>query len=213
MIVRWLGRTPYQNALEEQRRAHESVLAGGTDVLLGVEHPTVITLGVRGCRDNDLFAGASAFDVIETDRGGQATLHNEGQLVIYPIVDLRRRKMSPREFVRHLLETTALLLRSEGLPADAREDQAGVYTPHGKIGFCGLRIDRGVSRHGLSLNIRNDLSPFAAIRPCGLSHENLTSVRRLLPQTPLTPEILFPRWVSLSGLASGIRQESLSIDL
>lgn len=200
MIVRWLGRMAYQDALEEQLQAHAAVLAGGEDVLLGVEHPTVITLGVRGRRESDVFKTARDFDVVETDRGGQATLHNEGQLVIYPIVDLRRRGVSPREFVRLLLETSARVVREQGIACDVREDQAGVYTSQGKIGFCGLRIDRGVCRHGISLNVSNDLTAFSAIRPCGMSSESLTSIRRIDPSSKENPETLFKRWPVLSGL-------------
>lgn len=188
----WLGRLDYGSAFARQVSEHAAVRAGAEDIVLGVEHPAVITLGVRGRRDADLCASGDAIPVVETDRGGQATLHSEGQLVIYPIVDLRRNARTPRAFVRALLDATADWLNAGGIDAFVSEERAGVYTAKGKIAFCGLRLERGVSRHGISINVRNDLGLFAAIRPCGVNGGHLTTMAEFGRALPLEPA--FATW-------------------
>lgn len=185
----WRGLTDYREALAvqqacwERRRAGAADPAAGSsplggtipswrthlpsdDILLGFEHPPVITLGSRGRASEDL-VGAGAIPVVTTDRGGQATLHAPGQLVIYPIFDLRARGVGAREFVAALQEATRRLLRDHGVESRPAEG-AGLVTARGKIAFIGLRIDRGVTRHGLSLNVANDLALFGKIRSCGV---------------------------------------------
>lgn len=194
----WWGSVPYAEALERQAVQHRAVVTGeAPGAIFGLEHPPVITLGVRGRETLDLSAEVATvqgagWPVFRIDRGGQATLHSPGQLVIYPILPVTLWG-GTREFVRMLLETTADLLRAHGVEAWANECKAGVFTPSGKIGFCGLRIQQGVSRHGLALNVQNDLSAFRWIRPCGQAGEPLTSWEQSGVVPPPLPQI-FEEW-------------------
>ena len=193
MKLVWQGLCGYQDGLQWQRELHAEVRAGGEDVLLGLEHRAVITLGRRAQRGDEVLPSSSA-EVVATDRGGQATLHSPGQLVIYPIVDLRRAGLSVKGFVGRLLEVTAELLREHGIEAWADLDRAGVYTSQGKIGFCGLRVENGVTRHGLSLNVSNDLALFEQIRACGVSQAALASWAQFKPAPSL--EAIFEQWAA-----------------
>lgn len=197
MKFSWHGLVEYEQGLRLQQDLHAQVLAGGPDQIIGLEHPTVITLGVRGDQGRDLKGALDGFSgsVVQTDRGGQATLHSPGQLVIYPIVDLRRNPRGVRCFVADLLQATADLLNQAGIAAHRDDARAGVFTERGKIAFCGLRVDRGVTRHGLSLNISNDLGLFRRIRPCGRDGENLSSWNEMAPGA-MTPQQAFTQWQS-----------------
>ncbi len=167
----WLGLFDYSAALETQKKYWNSVYdQSAGDTVLGLEHPAVITLGSRGESAQDLLGGA--LPCVVTDRGGQATLHSEGQLVIYPVVDLRRRGLGVREFVEILQTTTEQLLLEFGIQSKPAAG-AGLETETGKIAFIGLRVERGITRHGLSLNVVNDLCLFAQIRSCGVSAARL----------------------------------------
>lgn len=191
----WLGMTPYGVASTSQLARHQEVLAGADGSLLGLEHPTVITLGVRGKAAVDLLDVSAGIEVFPTDRGGQATLHSPGQLVIYPILPWRRWGISPKCCVHLLLETTVDLLREHGVKAFISPEGTGIYTSQGKIAFCGLRLQQGVSRHGLSLNLSNDLTLFKSIRPCGSASEHLTSWAKEVGQTP-DSKIVFQEWAA-----------------
>lgn len=164
----WRGLTPYEAALRIQAQTWQKRCAGAIgDILLGFEHPAVITLGSRATLVEDVVGAGSEIPRIMTDRGGQATLHSPGQLVIYPIFDLRARGISVREFVGALQQATQDLLADFGIAATPAPG-AGLMTERGKIAFIGLRIERGVTRHGLSLNLSNELSLFQGIRSCGV---------------------------------------------
>lgn len=130
-----------------------------SDEILGLEHPFVITLGRRA---KEVPAGP----VIRVERGGEATLHSPGQLVIYPIVKIRGR-IQVREWVELLQQVTARSLLAVGLETSAGP-HAGLWTSKGKIASMGLRITDGVSTHGLAINVCNDLSLFNRISPCGM---------------------------------------------
>lgn len=209
---RWLGRQSYSQGHEQQMRAHGETVAGGAGVILGLEHEKTITLGCRGRADADLNATYEVLREfgwrIETvDRGGQATLHEPGQLVIYPILRWSDFGWGPREYVVALLETTARTLRSFGIAAQADEARGGVFTANGKIAFCGLRLQKGVSRHGLSVNVANPLRSFALIRPCGRALESLTGFEReAVAPAPL--EDVFARWVEQFALVAHVTQST-----
>lgn len=173
----WLGEVEYAKALELQSLAWGKTKSDGVIRLLGLEHPTVITLGVRSQESEDLsFAEEKSPTVFRIDRGGQATLHSPGQLVIYPMISLEKRGLTPRAVVRLVEDVSLQVLADLGIRAE-RGEQAGLYVGTKKIGFVGMRIDRRVTRHGLSLNVNNDLSLFRHIRPCGVQGQALTSVQ------------------------------------
>jgi lipoate-protein ligase B len=161
----WLGSTAYAEALLIQKNISDEVRnSSNAGVVLGLEHPPVITLGKRGSSE-DLLLDCE-MEVIEVDRGGQATLHSPGQLVVYPILKLRDLNLSVRGYVEQLEKSTIRMLSRYGIQA-SQGSQAGVFTERGKIAFVGVRIDRGVTRHGISINVSNDLGYFSKIRPCG----------------------------------------------
>ena len=180
--VRRFGVCSFNDALALQERSARSVAAGGDDELLYVEHPAVITLG-RGTTPDQLLASrrqlaGHGIGVVETDRGGGVTFHGRGQIVGYPIVDLRRRGIGVRSYLRALEAALIAALRSVGVGAFARPGLTGVWTASGKLAAMGIAVRRGITRHGFALNVATDLEAFDKIVPCGL-HEPVTSLRKL----------------------------------
>lgn len=172
MRTRFFGRIPFRLALAQEHDAWSTVVATGIDgVVLGFESEPVITCGVRA-GDEDLVLNhaqiaAAGFEIHRVDRGGQATIHNPGQLVIFPIVNVRA--IGVRVWVERLAEVTAKTLFDFGVESEWRSDQPGLYTSRGKIMACGVRIRQGVSTHGIAINVSNRLSDFGVIRACGIS--------------------------------------------
>ncbi len=174
--VRWtfLGRQPYGRVLAWQRALAAEVAQGGQpDRLLICEHDPVITLGRRaGSADllrsaEDLAAGGIA--LFEVERGGAATYHGPGQLVAYPILNLRRHRQDLRWLSRSLAQTALDTLDEWGIAAELRDGPAlGLWTESGKIAALGLRVSSWVSYHGLALNVSTDLTPFSWIVPCAM---------------------------------------------
>lgn len=145
----------------DQRDGHSS------DQLWLVEHPPVFTQGQAGKAEHLLNTGD--IPVVQVDRGGQVTYHGPGQLVIYPLIDISRRRLGSRDLVQLLEKALIATLADYGVKAQAKPDAPGVYTEGGKIASLGLRIRRGCSFHGLALNINLDLAPFLRINPCGFA--------------------------------------------
>ncbi len=162
--------------------------------VLGLQHPTVITLGHRANEMTELVLDASAshIPVVRSTRGGLATVHSEGQLVIYPILNLKFFNLGVRDYVYLLLQATQSLLASYGISAKINLKCAGVFTDHGKVAFCGLQVKEGITSHGLSLNVRNDLSLFQLIRSCGIQDMKMDSLSRY--DIAETPEEIFNKW-------------------
>lgn len=190
MIVRDLHTTAYRTAWTYQEEAHAQVLAGGEEQILLVEHPPVITLGRRPGQEPHLIASPEVLaergvEVVQSDRGGDVTFHGPGQIVMYPILRLADHKLSVGSYV-HLLEKVVIdLLAEYGIAAYADKTAVGVWTTHGnrppaKICAIGVRIKRGVSMHGLALNVTTDLNYFNLIVPCGLADRSVTSMQQLL---------------------------------
>lgn len=169
--MRRLGLVDFDEAWELQRRLAETVTAE-RGILLLLEHPPVFTLGRNGDPRNILDPGT--IPVRRIDRGGDATYHGPGQLVGYPLVDVRR--MGVRRYVGSLEESLVELLAGLGVPAGRRAGCVGVWSARGKIASIGVRVRRGVSLHGFALNVSNDLSPFSRIHPCGQPGCAITSV-------------------------------------
>ncbi|MBT2987603.1 MAG: lipoyl(octanoyl) transferase LipB [Candidatus Thiodiazotropha sp. (ex Ctena orbiculata)] len=156
---------PYHDAWRAMQAYTNARSDGSPDQLWLLEHPPVFTLGQAGKREHLLDPGE--IPVIKTDRGGQVTYHGPGQLIAYLLLDLRRARIGVRSLVNHLEGTVIALLAEQGVTATARKDAPGVYINGSKVASLGLRVRRGCSFHGLSLNVNMDLSPFKRINPCG----------------------------------------------
>ncbi len=195
---RWLGFQSYSQALREQelevQRLHQAVRSLESQdesgrlygIVLGVEHQAVITLGKRASRKQDIPSDnlLPGIELVQCERGGQATFHGPGQLVIYPILNLRSFGMGVRSYVEILESATIQGLSSFGISA-RRGSQAGVFTDRGKIAFIGIRVHRGISYHGLSVNISNDLRLFKQIRSCGITGGNFDKLDNYQPGVEL----------------------------
>ena len=176
----WLGvDVDYRWAWDLQRRL-VAERADGTipDTLLLLEHAPLYTAGPRAPMEHVI--GELGAPLVETDRGGQVTYHGPGQLVGYPIIDLSAKKLGPKAYVRGL--ETALIegLAEFGVAAHAENGLTGVWTEQGKIAAIGVKISRGVSLHGLALNVSTDLTAFAPIIPCGISDRPVASMELIL---------------------------------
>lgn len=165
----YLGLIPFQQALRVQQEAWTSCYHSRSGIILGFETEKTITLGIRSKPEDVLASDVSlkndGYEVIQLDRGGQATLHNPGQLVIFPIVNIR--DLGVRSFICHLLKTTVKCLSHFGLETKWDESNPGVFSQLGKVASLGVRIRHGVSSHGVAINISNRLEDFQAIRACG----------------------------------------------
>lgn len=176
-VVRWLGRVDYEPSVAAMRRFTDARDAQTPDELWLLEHPPVFTLGMAADRGHVLAAGD--IPVVQTDRGGQVTYHGPGQLVAYPLLDLRRHDLTVRGLVMLLEQCVVDLLAGEGIAAQGRRDAPGVYVEGRKIAALGLRVRRGASYHGLALNVDPDLGAFGRINPCGMAGLAVTSLREL----------------------------------
>ncbi|TAL11348.1 MAG: lipoyl(octanoyl) transferase LipB [Nitrospirae bacterium] len=176
-----LGLTEYREACRLQLRAHQARVEDRIgDTLLLTEHLPVYTLG-RTARAEHAGEGwtcgaLAGIPVHASDRGGSITYHGPGQMVGYPILKLRDYCAGPKAYVAGLEETVIRALAGLGVPAGRRGGMPGVWVSERKIAAVGVRISRGVTRHGFALNVVNDLRPFSAIVPCGLAGYGVTSV-------------------------------------
>ncbi len=150
------------------------------DHLFFVEHPGVFTLGRRGGQENlmvsEEFLLSQGIQIIQTDRGGNITFHGPGQAVLYPVINLTRAKIGVADFVHGLEEIMKLTVLDFGIAADRDPQNHGLWVGRKKIGSVGISIKRGISIHGLALNVCPDLTPFSWINPCGLENVAMTSV-------------------------------------
>ncbi len=181
-----LPETDYRKALDLQLAIVTAKTAGrlDADVILCIEHPRVFTLGRRGGRENlcvsDVFLSEKGVSVVPTNRGGNITYHGPGQLVAYPIINLNRRRLKVVEFVSGLEQ--AMIRTAAHWEIDAGTDPAnrGVWLNGNKLGSVGITVRRGVSFHGLALNVNTEMEPFSWINPCGLNQVRMTSLKRHL---------------------------------
>ncbi len=175
--LRRFGVRDYRPVWEAMRGFSDARNDATPDELWLVEHLPVFTLGYNGKTQHLIAPGA--IPVIHTDRGGQVTYHGPGQLVVYVLLDLRRRGWGVRQLVTALEQAVIALLNGYGVNADTRRDAPGVYVAGAKIAALGLRVRRGRSYHGLSLNVAMDLEPFGRINPCGYPDRPVTDLLRL----------------------------------
>ena len=185
--VRRLGRVPYADALALQRELVVERQAGRIgDLLLLVEHPHVLTLGVRGDggRSHILappeMLAARSVEVFETGRGGDITYHGPGQLVGYPIIDLKPDRRDVHRYVRDLEEVLIRVAADYGIEAERVAGLTGVWVGQRKLAAIGVRIARWVTSHGFALNVTTDLDYFNLIIPCGVADRGVTSLTALL---------------------------------
>ncbi len=164
--------------------------------VLGFECPPCITLGLRGDRKKDLLQKPGVYknmDIVSITRGGQATLHSPGQLVIYPVVDLLKFKIRLKDFLTLLEHITQQTFLDLGVKLHKQENSAGLFTSRGKIAFFGVHVSQGVSQHGLALNVSNDLTMFNLIRSCGNTHRKHDSLQQR--GLKISVKDLFSKWV------------------
>jgi lipoyl(octanoyl) transferase len=164
-LIRHLGLAPYEPTWRAMQRFTDGRQSTTADEIWFVEHPPVFTLGLNASREHLLSPGD--IPVVQIDRGGQVTYHGPGQLVVYPLIDLRRRGLNVRELVVALEEAVVAYVAELGVTAAGSRQAPGVYVGGAKLASVGLRIRRGASYHGLALNVALDLSPFDRIIVCG----------------------------------------------
>ena len=196
-----LGLADYEPTLQAMRELTDTRDDDSPDELWLLQHPEVFTLGQAGKAEHVLAPGDTP--VIQVDRGGQVTYHGPGQWVIYLLVDLKRRGMGVRSLVTLIEDSIVKLLVEYGIAAAARPDAPGVYVDGHKIASLGLRVRRGCSYHGLSLNVDMDLEPFQRINPCGHEGLQVTSMARLLPDSALDMEAIGRRLLAILADALG----------
>ena len=176
----------YAEALELQRAAARARIAGlvPQDLLLLVEHPPVVTLGrtakARHLTSSAEFLASRGVQLFEVERGGDVTFHGPGQLVGYPIVDLKRHRRDLHWYLRQLERALMLGLADNGIQAERNSDYTGVWTQARKIASIGVHARDWVTWHGFALNVNTDLSYFDLIVPCGIAGVDMTSMRRQL---------------------------------
>ncbi len=191
--VQDLGRLPYADALAIQRETRAAVAAGlRPDTLLFVEHDPVITLGRRGQRDAIIAPEALArlgIALVQSDRGGNVTYHGPGQIVAYPILDLRRYRPDIRWYVGALEAAVRDVLARHGVTGFCRAEMRGVFTERGKICSIGVHISRWITMHGLALNVDPDMAHWATIHPCGEADVRVTSLAAHLGAAPPSADV------------------------
>jgi len=176
-LVRRLGLVDYEPTWRAMQRFTDARGAATRDEIWLLQHPPVFTLGMNASREHLLDPGE--IPVVQIDRGGQVTYHGPGQLVVYPLLDLRRLRFGIRELVTALEEAIIGYAAEWDLRAVARRDAPGVYVGGAKLASVGLRIRRGASYHGASLNVSTDLGPFRRINVCGHRGLAVTSLAAL----------------------------------
>lgn len=180
--IRHLGQQDYESVWHAMQQYTDTRNGASPDELWIVEHPPVFTQGQAGKSEHILNAGD--IPVIQVDRGGQVTYHGPGQLVVYPLLDIKRSKLGVRQLVTHIEQSIIDMLAKYDIQAYAKADAPGVYVNERKIASLGLRIRKGCSFHGLALNVDMDLAPFRRINPCGYAGLEMVQCKELGgPQT------------------------------
>lgn len=182
-----LGRRDYLPVFEAMKRFNDSRSVDTEDELWVVEHNPVFTQGLAGKAEHLL--DAADIPVVQIDRGGQITYHGPGQLVVYTMIDFKRRKTSVRHIVSALENSIIATLASYGIASAADPQRPGVYVDGKKIASLGLRIKNGSVYHGLALNVDMDLAPFAHINPCGYAGLQMTQIADLVSPCPTLADV------------------------
>lgn len=187
MEVIEMGTTPYLKALEVQNDLLEKRIDGEIpDTLLVLEHAPVVTLGRLAGEESALdrsYFQRNEIPVVRTVRGGRNTYHAPGQLVLYPMIDLGRKRKNIALYIDFLERTVAASLEALGVPAEENLERRGVWVGGKKIAFIGIAVKKWVTYHGISININNGLEPFRRMHPCGESDICVTSASEVLGRT------------------------------
>jgi lipoyl(octanoyl) transferase len=217
-LIRHLGLAPYEPTWRAMQRFTDERGSSTADEIWFVEHPPVFTLGLNASREHLLRPGD--IPVVQIDRGGQVTYHGPGQLLVYPLINLRRRRLNVRELVVALENAVIAYVAGLGVAATGSRAAPGVYVDGAKLASVGLRIRRGASYHGLALNVSLDLKPFERINVCG--HRGL-AVTRLADHVACVADVdatAAMRWVAegltphlLRQLKFGPDYSAISTDL
>lgn len=194
LLIRWLGRVPYGDALREQERLVAQRRSGGPDTLLLLEHPPIVTLGRRGDPQHVLLDEEQlvrrGIALHETGRGGDVTYHGPGQLVGYPVVALQPKRRDAHRYLRDLEQALMLTATDYGVSSGRQEGLTGVWVGRDKLAAIGVRLNAGwITSHGFALNVFTDLENFETIVPCGIADRGVTSLARLLGAPPDLREV------------------------
>ena len=185
------GLVAYEEAFKRQKEIVREVVSGAPDTLVLCEHPAVITWGRMSHEQNLLFSrqdlSARGIAVIPVDRGGDVTLHAPGQLVIYPIINLKRAKLGLRDYLKNLEQVAVDFLRDFDIVAQGDDNRRGVWVSGRKAASIGVGVSKWVTYHGMGLNVSTDLDLFRLIRPCGLD-VRMTSIEALKGSAPSMTE-------------------------
>ena len=195
MKTSYLGRQDYVPLWREMQKFTDERDESTQDEIWFCEHPPVFTLGLNASKEHLLAPGD--IPVVQIDRGGQVTFHGPGQLMVYPLIDIRRANIGVRTLVTALEQSVVDLAAEFDVAAAARADAPGVYVEGDKLASVGLRIRRGSSFHGMALNVDVDLEPFTRINPCGYAELKMTDLHRLGIDLQLaaTSEKLLPHFL------------------
>ncbi|MBX5466033.1 MAG: lipoyl(octanoyl) transferase LipB [Firmicutes bacterium] len=214
-----LGRMEYAEAWAWQRHAAHGVRTGRhPEVLFLVEHPPVYTVGrgARGSLENLLWdeatRRAAGIGLFEVDRGGDITYHGPGQLVAYPIVDLKTRGRDLHRYLRSLEEAIIRALAAFGVTAQRLPPHTGVWVEEEKVAAIGVKASHWVTQHGLALNVCPNLAHFAGIIPCGIRDRGVTSLERLLGR-PVSVEVVKPHLVAALEAVLETHWETQALDV
>ncbi len=201
MKTRYLGRQDYVPLWHAMQEFTDERDENTPDEIWFCEHPPVFTMGLNASKEHLLAPGD--IPVVQIDRGGQVTYHGPGQLMVYPLIDIRRANIGVRTLVTALEQSVVALAAAHDVEAAARADAPGVYVDGNKLASVGLRIRRGASFHGMALNVDADLEPFSRINPCGYAELQMTDLRRLGIELQLeeAAEELLPYFLEHLGLS------------
>jgi lipoyl(octanoyl) transferase len=202
-VIRRLGLVEYQPTWRAMQRFTDERGAGTPDEIWFLEHPPVFTLGMNANPAHLLAPGD--IPVVRIDRGGQVTYHGPGQLVVYPLLDLRRAQLGVRDLVTALERSVIDYAAQFGIAAECRRNAPGVYVAGRKLASVGIRVRRGASFHGLALNVNVDLEPFGRIDPCGYPGLEMTRLASIggPASVEVAAEGLQPHLLSALGLSTG----------
>ncbi|HIE86868.1 MAG: lipoyl(octanoyl) transferase LipB [bacterium] len=183
LVVKNLGEKPYAETWQAMKSFTDNRDECAADEFWFVQHPPVYTLGQAGKVEHLLTPGD--IPIVHSDRGGQVTYHGPGQLVCYLLLDIRRLQLGVRDLVTAIEQSIVQLINSYGVAAEAKPEAPGVYVDGRKLAALGLRIRKGCSYHGLSLNVDMDLGPFSNINPCGIEGLEVVDMKRLGIDRPM----------------------------
>jgi len=183
LVVKNLGEKPYAETWQAMKSFTDSRDECAADEFWFVQHPPVYTLGQAGRVEHLLAPGD--IPIVHSDRGGQVTYHGPGQLVCYLLLDIRRLQLGVRDLVTVIEQSIVQLINSYEVAAEAKPEAPGVYVDGRKLAALGLRIRKGYSYHGLSLNVDMDLGPFSNINPCGIEGLEVVDMKRLGIDRPM----------------------------